>query len=127
MTISIYNIISANPIFTKILQHEFTGKQSFLIGRMLRALSIETEAFNDAREKIVKKYAEIDSNNKIIFKEGNIKIKDGQMESLQKEINELLKTNLELNISPIPLNWLDELKLTPQEMIILEPFLLIEE
>ena len=127
MTISIYNIISANPIFTKILQHEFTGKQSFLIGRMLRALSIETEAFNDAREKIVKKYAEIDSNYKIIFKECNIKIKDGQMESLQKEINELLKTNLELNISPIPLNWLDELKLTPQEMIILEPFLLIEE
>ena len=49
---------------------------------------------NDKDTTLVKKYAEIDSKNKIIFKEGNIKIKEGQMESLQKEINELLKTNL---------------------------------
>ena len=127
MIISIYDIISANPIFTKILQHEFTGKQSFVISRMLKALNNETEIFNKTREEMLKKYAAIDEEGKMIINDGNVKIREGEMINFQKEINELLHTNLEININKIPLDWLENLKLTPQEMLVLEPFLLIEE
>ena len=127
MTVSIYDIISANPIFTKILQHEFTGKQSFIIGRILKALNNEAEMFNKTREEMLKKYAAVNEEGKIIVIDGNVKIREGEMANFQKEINELLYTLLEINANKIPLDWLENLKLTPQEMLILEPFLLIEE
>lgn len=126
MTATIYDIISANPVFTKILQHEFTGKQSFMISRVLRALNTETESFNKTREEVLKKYAEIDDAGEMIVFEGNVKIRDGEMEAFQKEINELLYAELDVNVKPIPVDWLDDVKLTPQEMIVLEPFISME-
>jgi len=126
MTATIYDIISANPVFTKILQHEFTGKQSFMISRVLRALNTETESFNKTREEVLKKYAETDDAGEMIISEGNVKIRDGEMESFQKEINELLYAELDVDVKPIPVDWLDDVKLTPQEMIVLEPFISME-
>ena len=126
MTATIYDIISANPVFTKILQHEFTGKQSFMISRVLRALNTETESFNKTREEVLKKYAETDDAGEMIVSEGNVKIRDGEMEAFQKEINELLYAELDLDVKPIPVDWLDDVKLTPQEMIVLEPFISME-
>lgn len=126
MTVSIYDIISASPIFTKILQHEFTGKQSFMISRVLRALNTETKSFNKIREEVLKKYAETDDVGEMIVSEGNVKIRDGEMESFQKEINELLYAELDIDVKPIPVDWLDDVKLTPQEMLILEPFVSME-
>lgn len=126
MTATIYDIISANPVFTKILQHEFTGKQSFMISRVLRALNTETESFNKTREEVLKKYAETDEDGEIIVSDGNVKIRDGEMESFQNEINELLYAELDVDVKPIPVDWLDDVKLTPQEMIVLEPFISME-
>ena len=126
MTVSIYDIIAANPIFTKILQHEFTGKQSFMISRVLRALNTETKSFNKIREEVLKKYAETDDVGEMIISEGNVKIRNGEMEAFQKEINELLYAELDVDVKPIPVDWLDDVKLTPQEMIVLEPFVSME-
>lgn len=126
MTATIYDIISANPVFTKILQHEFTGKQSFMISRVLRALNTETESFNKTREEVLRKYAETDEDGEIIVSDGNVKIRDGEMESFQNEINELLYAELDVDVKPIPVDWLDDVKLTPQEMIVLEPFISME-
>ena len=126
MTVSIYDIIAANPIFTKILQHEFTGKQSFMISRVLRALNTETKSFNKIREEVLKKYAETDDVGEMIISEGNVKIRNGEMEAFQKEINELLYAELDVDVKPIPVDWLDDVKLTPQEMIVLEPFISME-
>lgn len=126
MTATIYDIISANPVFTKILQHEFTGKQSFMISRVLRALNTETESFNKTREEVLRKYAETDEDGEIIISDGNVKIRDGEMESFQNEINELLYAELDVDVKPIPVDWLDDVKLTPQEMIVLEPFISME-
>lgn len=126
MTVTIYDIISANPVFTKILQHEFTGKQSFMISRVLRALNTETEFFNKTRKEVLKKYVETDETGEMIVFEGNVKIRDGEMEAFQKEINELLYAELDIDIKPIPVDWLDDVKLTPQEMLMLEPFVSME-
>lgn len=127
MTVTIYDIISANPVFTKILQYEFTAKQSFIISRLLRALNTETEAFNKVRETVLKKYAETDENGEIVVTEGNVKIREGEIPSFQEEIIELLYEKIQIDIKPIPIEWLNEVKLTPQESLILEPFVQFEE
>lgn len=127
MTVTIYDIISANPVFTKILQHEFTAKQSFMISRLLRALNAETIAFNEVRETVLKKYAETDENGELIVSEKKAKIRDDAISLFQEEINELLYAKIQIDIKPIPIEWLNEVKLTPQESLILEPFVQFEE
>lgn len=127
MTVSIYDIISAIPVFTKILRHEFTAKQSFMIGRVLRILNTETESFNKTREEVLRKYAECDAAGEMIVENGNAKIREGEMANFQNEINDLLYTDLEVDIKPIPIDWFDDVKLTPQETLILEPFIQFEE
>ena len=127
MNVSVFDIVNANQVFTKILTNEFTGKQAFMIGRIMRSLNTETEEFKKTRENILRKYAEVDENGEMIVNEGNVKIRDGEMENFQEEINGLLYAKLDLNITPIPVEWLDNIKLTPQETIVLEPFLNFDE
>lgn len=127
MIVSVYNIITANSVFTKILQYEFTAKQSFIIGRTLRALSNEAEIFNKTREEMLKKYAEFNENGEMIIENNNVKIRNDKLENFQHEINELLYSNLEINVKPIPIEWFDNVRLTPQEMLVLEPFISVEE
>ena len=126
MKVTIYDIVSANSIFNKILKYEFTGKQSFVISRLLRVLNAELEQFNTTREILIKKYAEFDENGKIKTTDGYIKISENKKDAFQSEINELLQTEVELNITCIPIEWFDDIKLTPQEIMLLEPFLLIK-
>ena len=127
MITTVHNIISANSILNKILLHEFTGKQSFLIGRFLRMLNTEAEGFYKTREEVIKKYAEYDNDGNIIVNDGNVKIKEDKMTAFQEEINELLHTRIEIPGKKIPLSWLENVLITPQEMIALENFLDTEE
>ena len=124
---TINNILNANSVLTKILTHEFTGKQSFVIGRLLRILSSEIEAYEKIRQEMIKKYAEVDENNQMIIFEDTIKIQEGEIENFQREITELHSTELNIDAKPIPLDWLENLTLTPAEMIALEPFITFEE
>ena len=127
MTVTISDILNANSVLTKILTFEFSGKQSFMIGRLLRILSSESEAYEKTRQEMIKKYAEVDENNQIIIFEDSVKIREGEMENFQKEIMELHSAELNIDAKPIPLDWLEDLPLTPAEMITLEPFIIFEE
>ena len=127
MTVTISDILNANSVLTKILTFEFSAKQSFMIGRLLRVLSSESEAYEKTRQEMIKKYAEVDENNQIIIFEDSVKIREGEMENFQKEITELHSAELNIDAKPIPLDWLEDLPLTPAEMIALEPFILFVE
>lgn len=127
MTVTISDILNANSVLTKILTFEFSAKQSFMIGRLLRLLGSESEAYEKTRQEMIKKYAEVDENNQIIIFEDSVKIREGEMENFQKEITELHSAELNIDAKPIPLDWLEDLPLTPAEMIALEPFILFVE
>ena len=127
MILTVYDIVSANSILTKILNHPFTAKQSFIISRTLRSLLIEVENFEKVREEVIKNYAEKDDNGNIIITNGQVKIRDNRLDIFQKEIEELLHTEINIDIKPIPLEWLNDIIITPQEMLILEPFLEIDK
>lgn len=127
MTVTISDILNANSVLTKILTFEFSAKQSFMIGRLLRILSSESEAYEKTRQEMIKKYAEVDENNQIIIFEDTVKIRDEEIENFQKEITELHSAELNIDAKPIPLDWLEDLPLTPAEMITLEPFIAFEE
>lgn len=127
MMATISDIISANAIFTKILSSEFTAKQSYVIAKLLKNINEEMESFNNAREELIIKYAEKDENGEVIITEGNAKIETEHLADFQNELNDLLYLEIELKGNKIPFEWLEKLTLTPQEILILEPFLDMED
>ena len=48
---------------------------------------------------------------------------EGTEAAFQKESIDLLNTEIELAITPIKLDWLENATLTPQEMATIEPFI----
>lgn len=125
INVNLYNIISSSSVFTKMLNQEFNGKQAFIISRLLKAISEESAFFNKIREDMLKKYADKNTQGEYIVNNGVIQISEENKQKFTKELDELLNTSCSLNAEPIPFEWLEEIKLTPTELYLIEPFLLI--
>lgn len=102
---------------------EFSGKRSFIIYKMLKAISAEKEDFNQAREQLIRKYAETDENGKLVINDGAIQVPNESLEKFQTEIQEILSTEVTIHCDKIPVDWLEDIQLTPQEIFSIEAFI----
>ena len=48
--VNLYNIISSNQIFNRLLKQEFNGRQAFLISRLMKAIGEEIDYYNKIKE-----------------------------------------------------------------------------
>lgn len=124
--VKMYNVMAAKDIFMRILSSNFTGRQAFILSRALKEIDKEIVDFNKAKDFILLKYAEKDEHNNTVTNDKNtVKIAEDKYNDVNNELQELLYTEIEINMEPIPLEWLDNLQFTPKEMIDLEPFIKI--
>lgn len=124
--VKMYNVMAAKDIFMRILSSNFTGRQAFILSRALKEIDKEIVDFNKAKDFILLKYAEKDENDNTVMNDKNtVKIAEDKYNDVNNELQELLYTEIEINMEPIPLEWLDNLQFTPKEMIDLEPFIKI--
>lgn len=124
--VKMYNVMAAKDIFMRILSSNFTGRQAFILSRALKEIDKEIVDFNKAKDFILLKYAEKDEHDNTVTNDKNtVKIAEDKYNDVNNELQELLYTEIEINMEPIPLEWLDNLQFTPKEMIDLEPFIKI--
>lgn len=124
--VKMYNVMAAKDIFMRILSSNFTGRQAFILSRALKEIDKEIVDFNKAKDFILLKYAEKDEHDNAVTNDKNtVKIAEDKYNDVNNELQELLYTEIEINMEPIPLEWLDNLQFTPKEMIDLEPFIKI--
>ena len=102
---------------------EFSGKRSFIIYKMLKAISAEKEDFNRAREQLIRKYAETDENGELVINDGTIQVPNENLEKFQMEIQEILSTEVTMHCDRISIDWLEDIQLTPQEIFSMEAFI----
>ena len=122
--VKMYNVMAAKDIFMRILSSNFTGRQAFILSRALKEIDKEIVDFNKAKDFILLKYAEKDEHDNTVTNDKNtVKIAEDKYNDVNNELQELLYTEIEINMEPIPLEWLDNLQFTPKEMIDLEPFI----
>lgn len=124
--VKMYNVMAAKDIFMRILSSNFTGRQAFILSRALKEIDKEIVDFNKAKDFILLKYAEKDEHDNAVTNDKNtVKIAEDKYNDVNNELQELLYTEIEINMEQIPLEWLDNLQFTPKEMIDLEPFIKI--
>lgn len=101
-------------------------KASYAISKNLLKLEKEVEAYNLEREKLLNKYAEKDeAGQRKVNENGNVPIKKEHIEDWNREITELLDIEVEINIHKFDLAVLDNIEISPQELMAID--FMIEE
>lgn len=112
--ITLNDILNSQQALQEIAGMNMRAKTAFKIARIVHAIESELESFNKARQNLLKKYGEKDSDGKLVInEEGNYIIIPDKIDYYNNEIKELLTTNIQLNIEPIELNELEQLEFTP--------------
>lgn len=120
--VTVKNVMDSVEVLKHLMERNLKAKTAYQISRLAREVEKELTEINKTYQEIVKKYGEPSEENgeEYMVKEGNI-------EEYNKEINEFLVSEIELNVNKIPIKELENEDFTPTEIIKLEPFMEIEE
>ena len=128
ITVKIEELLNSVDTLQKLAQKDFKAKLAWQVARLLKGAEAEIQSFNETRMNLIKKYGEKDENGELITDErGNCKITPENVETFSNELNELIKTEVELNANKINIDLLDNLDFTPSDMAVLEPFIDMDE
>lgn len=114
---TIEEILKSADVLNDLVARQLKAKTAYHVARLAREVNREAQLFEEERTKLVEKYAEKDENNKLkIGENGNISVAKENLENYVKEITELTKSEIELNVEPLELSDLGEEDFTAQQM-----------
>lgn len=115
LKVKLLDVQKARDSLKKIFETSLPIKTSFVLGRVVKEVDKVYEEIEQCRVKLVEKYGE--------ESEGKIAVKQENIGSFQKEFLELLtEQDVELNIEPMKLDLIEDVKLTPAEATFLTVF-----
>lgn len=122
--IKLGELVNSTEVLQKLSQTELKAKLSWAVTKLLKAADKEMQDFNEARMNLIQKYGEKDENGELITDENkNCKIPEAGLQEFSAELNELVETEIEINVNPLNIDDLEDKEFTPAEMAILEPFI----
>lgn len=110
--------ISNSPIFGKTLPVSV----SYKFAKLGKALIEELKMVNEHRHKLIENCGGVLKEDKTQFTFSNL----DDASKFQTEINELLDIEIEVPFEPVPVDKLGSIELTPNELLMLEPILVME-
>ena len=126
--VKLSDLLNSTETLQELSKKDFKAKLAWSIARLLKAAEVEIQNFNDTRMNLIRKYGEKDENGELISDEGgNCKIEKDKVEVFTNELNELINTEIEINANKIKIELFENTEFTPSEMIVLEPFIEMEE
>lgn len=99
------------------------GPGAFAVARLIREVQKELETYDQSRMEIIEQYAEKEENGQMKVIEGNARIESGKLEECKLKIHECASQEVELNVSPLIPEWFNEINLTADEAMALEPLM----
>ncbi len=123
MTTTYENILELTKIFRELAVKKMQGQLAYKIMRIIKVLDKENENFNQARAKIILKYAELDSNGNPKQQDGQIIIKKEKAKLCQEELKQLLNTKIKIEVDSLNYYELKNIKITPTQAFYLEDFI----
>lgn len=96
-------------------------KASYWVSKLAKKIDKEFGHSEEARMLLVKKYGELDENGNLISKGSQYNIKDRL--AFDKEFNDLMKTEIDLDFNKIPLSLFGDADVTPASLLALDKFI----
>lgn len=122
--ITLSELMDSASVMQELAKKPMKTKAAFQTARLMREVEKEYSLFQDARTKLIDKYAEKDENGKPKPDEnGNYTVPKGDIEAFNKELRDMLEQTLTLNAEPISIEDLGDADFTPADMMLLAPFM----
>lgn len=121
ITLTINEIMNSVPVLEKISKVSTNGIIAFQIARLIRELNKEIELFEKQRVEMIEKYCERDENGQMVMiDESQVKIQEDNIPKYNNDLRVILGTQIEINASKIPLASLEEIKISPQDALLID-------
>lgn len=125
--VKVSDIVNSIDTLKEFILLPLKAKVAYHVARLTREIDKENVLFQERRNALIGKYAEKDEDGKVKVDEvGQMKVAPDNIEAFVKELNEVLETNVQLNVEKIKLDDLD-CEINSQMMINLMPFIEVEE
>ena len=122
--LTLSELMDSASVMQELAKKPMKTKAAFQTARLMREVEKEYSLFQDARTKLIDKYAEKDENGKPKPDEnGNYTVPKDDIEAFNKELRDMLEQTLTLNVEPISIEDLGDADFTPADMMLLAPFM----
>ena len=102
------NIVKAAPVLRKLGRCEFSVAQLYRATKLINAVNAELAIYDAGRRELIERHCEKDGEK--------MKYKDGTGIAFNRELQELLDVEVELNAKPLVLTERDNIRLTLADM-----------
>ena len=112
-------LVSAYNALDSLRAQPLPAGQAYRIARLGRELEKEVGLYQNARTEVITKYcAKDDEGNPITDENGNISIKQGSdnFTLAANELENLANEIIQINVEPLELKELNDVKFTPEQM-----------
>lgn len=116
VTLKLNQVIGSQGALGALLGQPLPARQAFEIGKMVRAINGELEAYETARKALCERFS--DGKMKNDGKEYDIP--DETLPAFQKEMSDLLDAEVHLSIKPLNLDSLNGITISPGHMMQLD-------
>ena len=116
-------VLSAKNILAGHLNDKVRGTLAYKIMKFIHEVEVEERFSNAEIPKILEKYAEKDSDGKLVYEDGGYKIPPENIDKFQAEIDALHNTEVESPRVSFILGDFEDLSVSANEMWILSQFM----
>lgn len=121
----IKQLVQITQVLERFVNKKLSIKLSYKIMKFLKATEADMTFYKEKLTKIIEEYGERAEDGSIKMIDNNFKIKENEIENFNKAYFELEEIEIELPNIKFNLNELEEIKISPAELYILDN--LIEE
>lgn len=128
MTVTLRQIMEAQPALQSLVQQSLPVKQAYHLARLLKTLEPEVQAFQEQRNALIKKHGRerpASEAERPVHGETVVEVEAAQFTIFRERVNELLETEVTLDRPKIALN--GSLQMTARDLLVLDPFITVEE
>lgn len=119
----LYQIENVYQSLTKLLTKELSIKTSYKLSKLGKLIIDEYKLFEETRMKIIDKYGDKDEEGNIIQNDNKITIPKENLDSFNKEFNELMDIEVKFDFEPISIDKLGEINISPIDLMVLGDFI----
>lgn len=115
-------IVNDANLLGNLTHKQLPIKFSYAIAKNISKIEKELEIYNKERQKLIDKYCLKDEEGNLIDENNQFKIADGNLEAWNKDMNELLDIEIDINIHKFSKDDLfnSNCNITPAELMLID-------
>ena len=115
-------IVNGANLLGNLTHKQLPIKVSYAIAKNISKIEKELEIYNKERQKLIDKYCLKDEEGNLIDENNQFKIADGNLEAWNKDMNELLDIEIDINIHKFSKDDLfnSNCNITPAELMLID-------